>query len=213
MDGGITILLMIHEKKKAGSKLTNLGTGPWTEKALATLPKSLSGAELRLLGNHRNRCSESKSYALRFAIAISTTGNWRVVESIGEDVHEVVEGDTVITMFLLDCGECADCLSKKSNLCSKYPFHCTPWVGRDETSRFTDMNGETLYHFLHVSSFTEYTVVEVARPTDQLCRFTKYVLLVECLVLEVTYASHDFELGIRYDLRRVSKEDNGSYYA
>ncbi|XP_023765777.1 alcohol dehydrogenase-like 7 isoform X1 [Lactuca sativa] len=86
-----------------------------------------------------------------------------VVESVGEGVHEVVEGDTVIPMFLPDCGECADCLSKKSNLCSKYPFHCTPWVGRDETSRFTDMNGETLYHFLFVSSFSEYTVVEVAR--------------------------------------------------
>ncbi|CAH1431000.1 unnamed protein product [Lactuca virosa] len=86
-----------------------------------------------------------------------------VVESVGEGVHEVIEGDTVIPMFLPDCGECADCLSKKSNLCSKYPFHCTPWVGRDETSRFTDMNGETLYHFLHVSSFTEYTVVEIAR--------------------------------------------------
>ncbi|CAI9300272.1 unnamed protein product [Lactuca saligna] len=33
----------------------------------------------------------------------------------------------------------------------------------DETRKFTDMNGETLYHFLHVSCFTEYTVVEVAR--------------------------------------------------
>ncbi|KAL4575418.1 hypothetical protein LXL04_022261 [Taraxacum kok-saghyz] len=86
-----------------------------------------------------------------------------IVESVGECVHEVVEGDTVIPIFLPDCGECPDCLSNKSNLCSKYPFNVTSWLGREETSRFTDVNGETLYHFLYVSSFSEYTVVEIAR--------------------------------------------------
>ncbi|XWS14971.1 hypothetical protein CRYUN_Cryun35bG0054300 [Craigia yunnanensis] len=33
---------------------------------------------------------------------------------------------------------------------------------RDATSRFKGMNGEVLHHFLFVSSFTEYTVVDVA---------------------------------------------------
>lgn len=35
----------------------------------------------------------------------------------------------------------------------------------DGTSRFTDLNGETLYHFLSVSSFTEYTVLHVSNAT------------------------------------------------
>ncbi|XAR61574.1 Alcohol dehydrogenase [Bertholletia excelsa] len=85
-----------------------------------------------------------------------------VVESVGDGVDEITEGEIVIPVFLADCGECADCKSKKSNLCSKLPFKISPWMHRDETSRFMDLNGETLYHFLFVSSFSEYTVVDVA---------------------------------------------------
>ncbi|KAM3710963.1 hypothetical protein ACJW31_01G071600 [Castanea mollissima] len=88
-----------------------------------------------------------------------------VVESVGEDVDEVSEGDTVIPTFMPDCGDCVDCRSKKSNLCSKLPFKVSPWMPRHETSRFTDLKGEVLYHFLFVSSFSEYTVVDVAHVT------------------------------------------------
>lgn len=87
-----------------------------------------------------------------------------VIESVGEGVDEFVEGDTVIPTFVSDCGECRDCKSEKSNLCTKFPFSLSPWM-RDETSRFTDINGETLYHFVYVSSFSEYTVVDVAHVT------------------------------------------------
>ena len=89
----------------------------------------------------------------------------RIVESVGEGVHEVVEGDTVIPIFLPDCGECTDCLSDKSNICSKFPFRPSFGMQRDDTSRFTDINGETLHHFLFVSSFSEYTVVDIAHVT------------------------------------------------
>ncbi|KAL1822921.1 hypothetical protein ACET3Z_009699 [Daucus carota] len=83
-----------------------------------------------------------------------------VVESIGENVSEVTVGDAVIPVFMADCGECRDCKSTKSNLCSNYPFEVVPWMHRDQKSRFTDLNGETLHHFLHISSFSEYTVVD-----------------------------------------------------
>ncbi|GKV47452.1 hypothetical protein SLEP1_g54355 [Rubroshorea leprosula] len=85
-----------------------------------------------------------------------------VVESVGENVEEVKEGDTVIPTFMADCGDCVDCRSKKSNLCSKLPFALKPWMPRNDTTRFTDLNGEPLYHFLFVSSFSEYTVLDVA---------------------------------------------------
>ncbi|KAA8528802.1 hypothetical protein F0562_036157 [Nyssa sinensis] len=88
-----------------------------------------------------------------------------VVESVGEDVDEVIEGDVVIPTFLSDCGECVDCRSKKSNICSKLPFKVSPWMHRYETSRFTDLKGETIYHFIYVSSFSEYTVVDIAHLT------------------------------------------------
>ncbi|XWS24570.1 hypothetical protein CRYUN_Cryun28dG0114100 [Craigia yunnanensis] len=102
-----------------------------------------------------------------------------VVESVGENVEEVAEGDVVIPTFLSDCGECADCCSQKSNLCSKFPFKVHPWMPRYGTSRFTDLKGEVLYHFLFVSSFSEYTVVDIthvvkidpAIPPNRACLF------------------------------------------
>ncbi|OMO85450.1 Alcohol dehydrogenase superfamily, zinc-type [Corchorus olitorius] len=103
----------------------------------------------------------------------------RVVESVGENVNEVAEGDVVIPTFLSDCGECADCCSEKSNLCSKFPFKVHPWMPRYEASRFTDLNGDVLYHFLNVSSFTEYTVLDISHvvkidpaiPPNRACLF------------------------------------------
>lgn len=89
----------------------------------------------------------------------------RVVESIGEDVDEVTEGDIVIPTFLPDCRECVDCKSNKSNLCSKFPFKVSPSMPRHESSRFTDLNGQLIHHFLYVSSFSEYTVVDIANIT------------------------------------------------
>ncbi|CAI0377396.1 unnamed protein product, partial [Linum tenue] len=75
-----------------------------------------------------------------------------VVESVGEGVTELKTGDTVVPVFLPDCGgECADCRSENSNLCSK-------GMPRDGTSRFADLRGNVIHNFLSVSGFSEYTV-------------------------------------------------------
>ena len=87
------------------------------------------------------------------------------MESLGEDVTEVTKGDVVVPIFLPDCGECIDCKSSKSNLCSKFPFEVSPWMPRHATSRFTDLKGDIIHHFLFVSSFSEYTVVDIAHLT------------------------------------------------
>lgn len=100
-----------------------------------------------------------------------------VVESVGEHVEEFVEGDMVLPVFLPNCGECRDCKSEKSNACSVFPNKFSPDMPRDGTSRFKDMKGEMLHHFLWVSSFTEYTVVDVNHtvkispeiPADKAC--------------------------------------------
>ncbi|XP_021902675.1 alcohol dehydrogenase-like 7 [Carica papaya] len=88
-----------------------------------------------------------------------------IVESVGEYVNEVVEGDTVIPVFIPNCENCMDCKSDKSNLCSGVPFKTTPWMPRYETSRFSDLDGQPLFHFSNVSSFSEYTVVDIAHVT------------------------------------------------
>ncbi|CAM8979700.1 unnamed protein product [Rhodiola kirilowii] len=84
-----------------------------------------------------------------------------VVESVGENVEEVKPGDMVVPSFLAECGECRDCKSLKSNMCSKFKAPNPNGVPRDGSSRFKDSNGETLNHFLWVSSFSEYTVLDV----------------------------------------------------
>lgn len=88
-----------------------------------------------------------------------------VVESVGEDIEaeEAKEGDIVLPVFTPECGECRDCKSTKSNICSKFPASTSSFgMPRDGTSRFRDMNGQPLHHFLNVSSFSEYTVVDIS---------------------------------------------------
>ncbi|KAF3619508.1 putative lysine histidine transporter-like 8-like [Capsicum annuum] len=84
-----------------------------------------------------------------------------IVESVGEGIEELKEGDSVVPIFLPECMDCVDCKSKKTNLCSKFPFQITPLMHRDDSSRFTTVEGETLQHFLYVSSFSDYTVFDV----------------------------------------------------
>lgn len=83
------------------------------------------------------------------------------MESVGEYVEEVKEGDIVVPVFLANCGECRDCESTKSNNCSKFGNQIAFEMPRDGSSRFRDMKGEELHHFLCISSFSEYTVVDV----------------------------------------------------
>ncbi|XP_038703216.1 alcohol dehydrogenase-like 1 isoform X2 [Tripterygium wilfordii] len=99
-----------------------------------------------------------------------------VVESVGENVEGIEGGDLVLPVFAPNCEECRDCKSSKSNMCTKFKTKFID-MPRDGTSRFRDKDGEVVHHFLSVSSFTEYTVVDVAHlvkisaeiPVDKAC--------------------------------------------
>ncbi|KAL5074921.1 hypothetical protein RYX36_013905 [Vicia faba] len=100
-----------------------------------------------------------------------------VVESVGEHVEEVKEGDLVVPVFQPNCGECIDCESPKSNICSKFGNGRIVNMPRDGTSRFRDMNGEVVHNLFGISSFSEYTVVDITNvvkishdfPLDKAC--------------------------------------------
>lgn len=88
------------------------------------------------------------------------------MESVGEGVEEITVGDTVVPSILADYGECVDCKSPKSSQCSKFQFQISPWMHRDGTRRFSDINEGTAYHFAYVSSFSDYKVVDIAHITE-----------------------------------------------
>eukprot|EP01059_Diplonema_ambulator_P006678 TRINITY_DN162_c1_g2_i2.p1 TRINITY_DN162_c1_g2~~TRINITY_DN162_c1_g2_i2.p1 ORF type:complete len:575 (+),score=205.40 TRINITY_DN162_c1_g2_i2:85-1725(+) len=84
-----------------------------------------------------------------------------VVESVGPGVTSVKPGDHVIPCYTPECGkpDCIFCASPKTNLCPAIRATQGKGVMPDGTSRFKDEEGNTLYHFMGCSTFSEYTVL------------------------------------------------------
>ena len=99
-----------------------------------------------------------------------------VVEEVGAGVSSVKPGDHVIPLYTPECGECSFCKSGKTNLCQKIRVTQGQGLMPDGTSRFS-LNGETLYHYMGTSTFSEYSVmpeISVAKisseaPLDKVC--------------------------------------------
>ncbi|XP_045617950.1 alcohol dehydrogenase class-3 [Procambarus clarkii] len=81
-----------------------------------------------------------------------------IVESVGEGVTSVKEGDHVIALYIPQCRECKFCKSPKTNLCGKIRTTQGKGVMPDGTTRFT-CKGKEIYHFMGCSAFSQYTVV------------------------------------------------------
>ncbi|EYU20461.1 hypothetical protein MIMGU_mgv1a008248mg [Erythranthe guttata] len=81
-----------------------------------------------------------------------------VIESVGENVTNLKVGDTVMPLYLGECGECSNCISGITNLCHKYPFNFNGLMA-DGTSRMS-VKGERLYHHFSCSTWSEYAVID-----------------------------------------------------
>lgn len=81
-----------------------------------------------------------------------------VVVEVGEGVTSVKPGDHVIPLYTAECGECKFCKSGKTNLCQAVRATQGKGLMPDGTSRFS-YNGETIYHYMGTSTFSEYTVI------------------------------------------------------
>jgi S-(hydroxymethyl)glutathione dehydrogenase / alcohol dehydrogenase len=75
-----------------------------------------------------------------------------IVDSIGDGVTMVKPGDRVIVTLLRSCGQCRDCVSGASFVCSATFPHV-------ETPRFRTESGEPIKHGLGTAAFAEYTIV------------------------------------------------------
>ncbi|AQZ18455.1 SFA1 (YDL168W) [Zygosaccharomyces parabailii] len=82
-----------------------------------------------------------------------------IVESVGEGVTSVKPGDHVVALYTAECGKCKFCKSGKTNLCGAVRATQGKGVMPDGTSRFKNKKGESLFHFMGCSTFSEYTVV------------------------------------------------------
>ncbi|CAL4937991.1 unnamed protein product [Urochloa decumbens] len=86
-----------------------------------------------------------------------------VVESVGEQVEGYAAGDTVVPTFMGQCDSCPGCASEYNNLCTTVPFVFGPGMRRDGTTRFRDAQGNPVHDLVALSSFSEYTVVDVTQ--------------------------------------------------
>jgi len=99
-----------------------------------------------------------------------------VIEEVGAGVTSVKPGDHVIPLYTPECGVCSFCTSGKTNLCQAIRVTQGQGLMPDGSSRFS-LNGETLYHYMGTSTFSEYSVmpeISVAKinkqaPLDKVC--------------------------------------------
>lgn len=99
-----------------------------------------------------------------------------VVVDVGPGVSSLKQGDHVIPLYTPECRQCEYCLSGKTNLCQAIRVTQGQGVMPDGSSRFS-LGGQTLYHYMGTSTFSNYTVVpEIAlakiredAPFDKVC--------------------------------------------
>uniref|UniRef100_A0A8C7F4N4 Uncharacterized protein n=1 Tax=Oncorhynchus kisutch TaxID=8019 RepID=A0A8C7F4N4_ONCKI len=89
------------------------------------------------------------------------------IESMSEGVTKFKPGDTVIPLYVPQCGECKFCKNPKTNICQKIRITHGRGLMPDNTSRFT-CKGKQLFHFMGTSTFSEYTVVSDISDTSLL---------------------------------------------
>lgn len=112
---------------------------------------------------------------VRFPIILGHEGAG-IVESVGEGVTKFQPGDHVIPLYVPQCFECRVCTADRTNLCEKIKGTQQQCVMPDGTSRFT-CKGQTVYHSMGTSTFSEYTVVadvslakiDKKAPLDKVC--------------------------------------------
>jgi S-(hydroxymethyl)glutathione dehydrogenase/alcohol dehydrogenase len=81
-----------------------------------------------------------------------------IAVKVGKGVTSIAEGDTVIPLYIPECGVCAPCLSEHSNLCTALAHKQHVGLMPDGMTRIRH-RGSAIYHFMGTSTFAEYTVV------------------------------------------------------
>lgn len=85
-----------------------------------------------------------------------------IVESVGEGVTSLSPGDYCVPLYVPECRACRVCVSQKNNGCTATEDTQGLGLMLDGTTRFSCVKNGTkreILHFMGVSAFAEYTVV------------------------------------------------------
>ncbi|KAL7070667.1 hypothetical protein ACQ4LE_010133 [Meloidogyne hapla] len=113
---------------------------------------------------------------IQFPVILGHEGSG-IVESVGEDVKDVIAGDYVIPTPLPQCRKCKICLNPTGNVCEELTFgNIRSALMDDGKSRF-NCKGKQIFHFIGLSTFSEYIVVRETAvckinpkaPLDKVC--------------------------------------------
>ena len=80
------------------------------------------------------------------------------VVKVGEGVSEFAPGDRVVPIYIPECGQCRECKSGITNLCSALDDAYFGGCMNDGTVRFHE-HGKDLHHFMLTSTFSQFSVV------------------------------------------------------
>lgn len=106
-----------------------------------------------------------------------------IIESVGDGVKDLNIGDHVVLVPVPQCRKCYFCMNDKTNICFTRTHDSVVMV--DGKTRFHDgKTGEPLYHFLGLSTWSQYTVVSETQVTkiDDTVPLEK-VCLLSCGIL------------------------------
>ena len=82
-----------------------------------------------------------------------------IVTALGPGVSDLAEGDHVVLSWVAPCGQCRYC-RRAGRPAARWPPRSWPPAARCRTApRGSAAHGETVYHYLGVSSFAEEAVV------------------------------------------------------
>jgi len=106
---------------------------------------------------HTDMVARDKVYDVPHPIVLGHEGAG-IVESVGEDVRKVAQGDPVVLSYM-SCGRCMPCYVGKPYHCvNAYPL-CFGGARLDGSTATVDGNGETVHdHFFGQSSFGTYAL-------------------------------------------------------
>ncbi|XVE90394.1 hypothetical protein DITRI_Ditri20bG0074200 [Diplodiscus trichospermus] len=106
-----------------------------------------------------------------------------MVESIGEEVNGLKQGDIVIPTYVAECQTCENCTSGKTNLCLKYPvaLNC---LMLDGTTRMS-IRGQRLYHTFSCATWSEYMVINA----NYVCKVDPGIALSHASFLSCGYST------------------------